>query len=240
MVSNFVKTGDLRKSQQLIDNLITGLDDDFAKYKKRVPVFRIREVFQSVAAQSGSKFMISKAAENANSEQIKEAIILLEMAGLIHKVKHTSASGIPLGEGVNQKKFKMIMFDHGFLQRILGIELSDYLLAKDFDTINKGSIAEQFVGTEILKYHNSQSRAQLYYWHREKRGSNAEVDFVIQKSEKIIPVEVKSGAQGKMQSLWRFLEDKKSEYGIRTSLENFSRYDKIEVFPLYAGANIFL
>lgn len=239
VVETYIRTGDLRKTQFIIDNLITSLDDDFAKYKKHVPVLRLREVFQSVASQSGNKFILSKAAENANHIQIKEAVTLLEMAGLICKVNHTTASGIPLGYGVNQKKYKMIMFDHGFFQRILGIELSEYLLAKDFETINKGNIAEQIVGTEILKYQHPHSRAQLYYWHREKRGSTAEVDFVIQQSEKIIPLEVKSGHQGKMRSLWKFLEEKNSDYGIRISLENFATYDKIQVYPLYAVGNIF-
>jgi len=238
VVDTFVKTGDLRKSQFVIDNLITSLDDDFAKYKKHVPVPRLREVFQSVASQSGNKFILSKAAENANHIQIKETVTLLEMAGLIRRVKHTTASGIPLGYGVNQKKFKMIMFDHGFFQRILGIELSDYLLAKDFESINKGNIAEQFVGTEILKYQHPHSRAELYYWHREKRGSTAEVDYVIQQSEKIIPIEVKSGKHCKMRSMWKFLEEKKAEAGIRISLENFAAYDNIQVYPLYAIVNI--
>lgn len=132
----------------------------------------------------------------------------------------------------------MIMFDHGFMQRILGIELSEYILAKDFETINKGSVAEQFAGTEMLKYHEPHFRQQLYYWHREKRGSTAEVDYLIQKSEKIIPVEVKSGKQGKMQSMWKFLEEKHADYGIRISLENFDTYENIQVFPLYAISNM--
>jgi len=239
VVKIFINTGDLQKAQSILDGLITGLDDDFSKYKKHIPVSRIKEVFQAVTIQSGNKFILSKAAGNANHEQIKEALTLLEMAGLVHKVKHSHANGIPLGGEINQKKFKTIMFDHGVFQRILGLELSQYLLATDFDTINKGNLAEQFAGTEILKYANPQTRAQLYYWHREKRGSNAEVDYMIQKSDKIIPVEIKSGKQGKMQSMWLFINEKKPDYGIRISLENFSKYDKILVYPLYAIWNIF-
>jgi len=60
------------------------------------------------------------------------------------------------------------------------------------------------------------------------------VDYVIQYGGKIIPIEVKSGTSGKMQSMHLFLNEKKSEYGIRTSLENFAQYDKIKVYPLYA------
>ena len=69
---------------------------------------------------------------------------------------------------------------------------------------------------------------------REKTNSCAEVDYLIQKGEKIVPIEVKSGKTGKMQSLHLFLNEKKIEYGIRTSLENFGQYDNIQVYPLYA------
>ncbi|MDR2680802.1 MAG: hypothetical protein LBC47_08355 [Tannerella sp.] len=68
--------------------------------------------------------------------------------------------------------------------------------------------------------------------------SRAEVDFVVQIGDKIVLIEVKSGSSGKMQSMWQFLKEKQSEYGIRTSLENFGQYDKIKVVPLYAAGNI--
>ncbi|MBY0426721.1 MAG: DUF4143 domain-containing protein, partial [Cytophagales bacterium] len=68
----------------------------------------------------------------------------------------------------------------------------------------------------------------------------AEVDYVIQKEEKIIPIEVKSGTGGAMQSLFLFLEEKKSEFGVRISLENFSAYNKVKVYPLYAVGNVLM
>jgi predicted AAA+ superfamily ATPase len=73
---------------------------------------------------------------------------------------------------------------------------------------------------------------------REKPGSAAEVDFVVQKNGKIIPIEVKSGTTGKMQSMHIFLREKNLEYGIRTSLENFKVSGRIKVYPLYAIGNI--
>ncbi len=239
VVETFIRTGDFIQAQKVLDQLITGLDDDFAKYKDRVPAYRLREVFQAVVAQSGNKFTISKASENLNNSQINECLSLLEMAGLVHKVKHSSADGVPIGSGVNHKRFKVILFDHGIFQRLLGLELSQHLVAEDFEAINKGNLAEQFAGTEILKYHNPQNKTQLYYWHREKRGSSAEIDYLIQKSDHIIPIEVKSGRQGKMQSMWMFLNEKKLKNGIRISLESFADYPGIHVFPQYGIKNIF-
>ncbi len=78
----------------------------------------------------------------------------------------------------------------------------------------------------------------MYYWQREAKSSQAEVDYVIQLQDKIIPLEVKSGTKGTMQSMHLFLKEKKSDFGIRLSLENFSALDNIKVFPLYAVMNI--
>ena len=78
----------------------------------------------------------------------------------------------------------------------------------------------------------------MYYWHREKRGSNAEVDYLINEGTQIVPVEIKSGSTGKMQSMNLFINEKKSSKGIRISLENFSQYGKITVIPLYAVSNL--
>lgn len=238
VVKTFIRTNDYYQPQTVLDQLITGLQDDFIKYRKRVPQSRIREVFNSIVYQSGGKFNYSKASDSSNHSQTKEALDLLEMAGLAYKVKHTAANGIPLGAEVNPKKFKVILFDHGIFQRILGLDLSRYLVSDDLSVINKGNLAEQFVAMELIKNQLPTIKPQLYYWHREKRGSSAEVDYIIQKDKDLVPLEVKSGTQGKMQSLRLFLREKKINYGIRISMENFDRYQNIKVFPLYAVQNI--
>jgi len=79
----------------------------------------------------------------------------------------------------------------------------------------------------------------LYYWQREKKGSQAEVDYVIELGNKIVPIEVKSGIKGKMQSLRIFMEEKGSKFGVRTSLEHFAEIEKIKIIPLYAIGKIY-
>lgn len=236
VVSHYVETGDLLKCQQVLDDLVLSFQDDFVKYKKRVSSFMLREVFNAVVAQNSNKFVYTKATPDLNRVQIKLCLELLSMAGLIYPVTHSSANGIPLGAEINAKFRKYIVFDSGIYQRILGLELSDLLLKSDFDSINKGSIAELFVGLELMKV--SYKRNELYYWQRESRNSQAEVDYLVQKNTRILPLEVKSGTKGSMQSLFLFLNEKKIKTGIRVSQENFSKYDKIMVFPIYAVANI--
>jgi predicted AAA+ superfamily ATPase len=237
-VAEFSQTKDFLKSQAVLDDLIVSLKDDFAKYKKRVPANRIAEVFDAIVEQQGRKFIYKKANSEANHKQLKEAVELLIMAGLVIPITHSSANGIPLGAEIDSKKRKLIIFDHGIFQRILGLKISDILLEKDFNLINKGSIAEIFVGLELLKSESCYENKQLYYWHRENSKSNAEVDYVIAKNDKIIPIEVKSGTKGSMQSMYVFLSEKKLDKGIRTSLENFGMIDKVEIWPLYAISEI--
>jgi uncharacterized protein len=238
VVKTYLEDGSLLKCQRILDNLILSLEDDFAKYKKRASPFIIREVFKSVAEQCWQKFVFSKAFPELNRLQVKEALDLLGMAGLIIPVTHTAANGISLGTEINPKMSKYIVFDTGIFQRIMGLTISEVLTNNTFQVINKGAIAELWVGTELIKTASCYERQTLYYWRREAKSSNAEVDYLIQLGMNILPIEVKAATKGSMQSLFLFMERKKMEKGIRVSMENFSVYGNIEVFPLYAVSNL--
>jgi len=238
VVEKYVIHNDIRECQRVLDDLISSLRTDFSKYKNRVPSSRILEVFESVVHQAGGKFVYNKASQNLNTLQIKEALELLIMAGLVIPVTHTSANGIPLGAEANPKKRKMLLLDTGIFQRLLQLDISELLFSNDFILVNKGGIAEQFIGLEILKNASCYNQTELFYWHREALNSNAEVDYLIQNKNKIVPLEVKSGLKGSMNSMFLFLKEKNARYGCRLSLENFTEYEKIQVFPLYAVANI--
>ncbi len=237
-VKTFLNTNDLLRAQAVLDDLVITLQDDFAKYRTRVNTLRLKDVFLSIMNQGGGKFNIHASSNTGNHQQKKEALEMLEMAGLCYKVHHSSANGIPLAAEKNPKTFKVLFFDTGLLQRYLQVDISVFLLAKDIGTINKGNLVEQFVGLEMIKYMFSKQQPDIYYWQREKRGSSAEVDYLVQLNSHIIPIEVKSGTQGKMQSLNRFLESKNAGFGIRISLENFAQYQSIRVFPVYAVDNL--
>jgi predicted AAA+ superfamily ATPase len=237
-VRTYVEKGDLLEVQRTLDDLIISIQADFVKYRKSMPPARIRSVFESVVRQVGTKFKYSNDFTPLTGPVVKQVVELLEMAGLAHPVTHTSSNGIPLGAESDPKKVKWLIFDTGIYQRILGLDVAALLLKDDIEVINKGHIAELFVGLELLKSHDCHERAALYYWHREARNSQAEVDYVIQDQDAIVPVEVKAGTKGAMQSMYLFMEEKRSKYGIRVSMENYSEYDKVKVIPLYAVSNI--
>jgi len=238
VISSYFSGGDLLSCQRVLDGLILAYEDDFTKYKKRFSPTFIQMVFRSVIEQNGQKFVFNKVLPDANHIQVKNALELLTKAGMILPITHSAANGVPLGAEINPKMRKFIVFDSGVFQRILGLKLSEVLLKNDFDSINKGALAELNVGLELIKSASCYQRQNLYYWHREAKSSNAEVDYLIQLDTRIVPIEVKAGTKGSMQSLKIFMDLKNTAKGIRISQENFSTYQNIEVYPLYAVANL--
>ena len=239
VVNHYITHRNIQDCIAILDELIQSFRDDFRKYKKHIPLLRIDETFSATALLAGKKFKYSKVNPDLRAYQIKDALELLVLAGLAHKVYHTSAQGIPLKSQINEKKFKVIPCDIGLYQRMLGGNISELIVAKDNELINKGPAAEIITGTELLAYSSPDKSHLLYYWHRENRGSNAEVDYIIEIDGNIIPLEVKSGIKGKMHSLRIFLDSHKSPYGIRVSLENAAEYENIKVVPACALFRLF-
>ncbi len=236
-VAGYIETESLKECQQTLNELMISYQDDFKKYHNRIPESLLRDVLRSVALQGQGKFVYTQVDSTYRTPQIKEALDMLCMAGLIYPVVHTDSNGVPLFAEANERYKRYIFMDTGLLQRMLELNLTDVLLSNDLKMINRGALAETFVGTEMVKAHSPYTNDNLYCWHREKKDSNAEVDYVIAKDGVVYPVEVKSGTQGSMQSLRIFLAAKSLKKGIRTSLENFSAYDDILVYPLYAVEN---
>lgn len=238
VVLQYVENQDLIKCQRILTDLAVSYKDDFKKYHKRIPEERLTTVLEAVARQQEGRFVYSNVNNNLSLSQVKQALEMLIKAGLVYPVVHSAANGIPLGAEINERYQRMAMFDTGLLLRMLGVNLPELFSMGINNMVNKGSLAEIFVAGELVKSSSCYEPPQLFCWHREKKDSQAEVDFVIQRNMDIIPVEVKSGSRGSMQSLRIFLNEKQSPYGIRTSLENFATYENIKVFPLYAVGNI--
>lgn len=179
VVKSYVQQGDLLEVQRILNDLLLSMQDDFAKYKANVAPARIKEVFDAVALQMGTKFTYTYPNSTLNNKQIKEALELLTMAGIIYPVIHSSANGIPLGAEINPKKRKFLLYDTGIFQRLLDLNISEILLENTLNAINKGNIAELYAGLELLKINSPYEKTALYYWHREAKSSQAEVDYVI-------------------------------------------------------------
>jgi predicted AAA+ superfamily ATPase len=165
---------------------------------------------------------------------------LLSKAAVVHPVCRTAATGVPLGAEADATRFKALFLDIGLAEAVLGFDGGRWILDPGKTFVNAGGLAESFVGQELLSYGPAHLSAKLHYWHREARGSNAEVDYVIAAGEKVIPIEVKSGRTGQLKSMRLFLEARRdvAGHGIRFSTHNFSALPDLHSYPVYAVSSL--
>ncbi len=207
-------------------------EKDFPKYDKKINLQILQKIFSKAPALIGKRVKFSEIDPNIQARDQKPAMTTLSDAGLIYSVYHTSASGLPLNATLNEKKFKILFLDVGLLQHASRIDMYT-LLNEDLSFINQGALAEQFVGQELIAYSQNYEKPALYYWEREKSGSQAEVDYVMHCGGQIFPIEVKSVTTGRLKSLRVFMDEKKLKIGIRISPHNLSFYNGILSLPLY-------
>lgn len=248
-VAMWVKKHDYKLCQSELDDIQTSYYDDFAKYSKKISPQLLRNTLLSVVAQNGKKFVYNKVEGGYRTEEIKKALNMLSDAGIIKRVNHTAANGLPLGAEINDKFRKYLYLDSGLLLRILDLdlgganELTELIVTGSVaDLVNKGGLAELFLGWEMLKHSNPASSHDLFYWENIKDGACSEVDYIIGKNFKVLPIECKAGTSGKMKSLHLFMKDKHLTEAIRCSLENFNEIKNgertIKIIPLYAASKI--
>ena len=237
VVAKYMESNSLLECQTVLEDITQTFYNDFAKYKYRANVSLLQEVFGAIIEQTGGKFTYNKASKTGNHLQIKECVELLEKAGLIYPVTHSSANGLPLSAEINRKIRKYLIFDTGIYNRFMKLNYNE-LSTERLEQVNRGALTELFAGIEIMKSSAVNFPLSLYYWVREKTGSNAEVDYIVQQNKNIVPVEVKANTKGSMQSLFQFLTEKKQPFGIRCSMENFGTMDKVKIYPLYAAGKI--
>ena len=210
---------------------------DFNKYAKEHQIKYLELLFNTIPSQVGNKFKFSAIPGEYRKRELSPALDLLVTAGIVHRVYHSSGQGVPLGATTNPDDFKSIFLDIALGQALLGNDYAQWFINPHKEFINKGPLVEAFVGQEILAYENPIMKKNLYYWHRESRSSQAEVDYLIQKNTEVVPVEVKSGSGRTLKSLQLFLESHQaSPYGIKFSTQEYSFYEKIYSYPLYAIA----
>ncbi len=232
VISNYIKEKNFNLSQRLHAQLLEYYRRDFGKYDEKVKVQYLQQIFDKIPGIVAKHFKYVEIMPNIQSRDLKPALQALIMAGLVYPVYHTSASGLPLNATINEKKFKTLFLDIGLVNYATELSI-DALMHEDLLLINKGALAEQFVGQELLAYKESYKRHHLYYWEREKAGSTSEVDYIINVGSQILPIEVKSGTTGRLKSLQIFLDEKQLDFGIRISLNPLSFENRILSIPLY-------
>jgi len=205
-VKNWAETKSLIQVSEIQQNLLATYRDDFAKYNKRMSQERLDEVFRAIPRLLGKKFKYSFVNKDIQSLSIKNALNLLCKARICHKVQATSADGIPLSASIKENIFKVIFLDIGLVLANMGLSLNELIKLDDMRLINEGGLAEQLTGQLLRCAFPDFMEPNLYYWLNEKAGSEAEIDYLIQKNAQIIPIEVKASSTGSLRSLHAFMK----------------------------------
>ncbi|MCC7518921.1 MAG: ATP-binding protein [Verrucomicrobiae bacterium] len=198
--------------QRIQSSIVQTMQDDFAKYGTRLQQDLLRKAFRHVAQHVGRKIKYVNISRESRSAEVKTALGLLAQSRVVHLVLHTSANGIPLGAETNERHFKGLFLDIGLANQLCGLNLAPI---EELLTVNEGGLAEQFVGQELLCSGLRFQEEPLFYWHREARNANAEVDYVISEGRSILPVEVKAAKGGALRSVFQFLQEKRQAKAIR-------------------------
>ncbi|MCP4156660.1 MAG: ATP-binding protein, partial [bacterium] len=175
VVADFVEYGNFERCRNIQTVLLETFRSDFHKYAKKHQLKYLRIVFESIPLQLGNKFKYSHVSRDIKSRELGDALELLEMAGLVYKVCHTSGNGIPLKFESDLKRFKVLFFDIGLAMRLLKLDYRPFILNPDISMVNNGAVAELLTGLEFILHQDFREKAELFYWHRESKSSNAEV-----------------------------------------------------------------
>lgn len=224
-VSSWVTERSLNKINQIDHNLLATYRDDFAKYNDRIDVSKLDEAMMAAPKMLGQKFIYSQINPTINSFTGKQLINLLNKAKICHRVVSCAANGIPLSAEANEKFFKEIFIDVGLCSVALGLSLNEINNTNDITFINKGGIAEQVVGQLLRTINPPYIDPALFYWDRSVKGSSAEVDYIIQHGNRVIPIEVKAGSTGSLKSLHLLMGFKNLSTAVRINSDLPSRTD---------------
>lgn len=234
VIQTFIEEKDFQNINHLKSSLINTYEDDFHKYKKRIPWERIRKVFRSIPFQLGNKFKYSNVSSEERAQALGDALDLLCQAQVAYKVFHSQANGIPLGSQVREKYFKVLFLDFGLSAFLLGMK--SVVNLSDWNSSFKGALFDQIVGQHLLYLNDPYIKPELCMWAREKAQSSAEIDYLFEQAGTIVPIEVKSGSTGHLRSMHLFLDEKKLAKGVRFNLERPSVFEgssQIISLPIY-------
>ncbi len=215
VLQRFFDSGSYLESQEVQAAIVQAYERDFAKKTHDLSYI----FFEKASSLVGKHFKYSKVSKEYLSRDVRKLVEDLSDAGLITRVYHTNTSGLPLLARINERKFKVILLDIGLMQVTL----------KNLP----GNFSEQFVGQELLAMGDPYFDSRIHFWEREKKNSTAEVDYVINLGGKIIPIEVKAGATGRLRSLKQFMQEKEVPLGVRISEAPLSLENDILSVPFY-------
>nr|WP_325221108.1 ATP-binding protein [uncultured Oscillibacter sp.] len=208
---------------EILDNYIA----DMAKYASNTDSVKIRACYNSIPAQlakDNKKFQYKVVQKGGSAALFGASIEWLNLAGVVLKCQRINQAYEPIAVYADLSAFKLYMGDVGLLTMKSGISQQTVLSGEG--NIFMGAITENYVAQQLAA-----KGYDLYYW---ESSNTAELDFVLQKDNQIVGIEVKKGEHVRSRSLSVFANSYKPSYSVRLSLKNFGEKDRLKAIPLYA------
>lgn len=202
-------------------SLVQTCKDDFSKYAGRSDALKLNSFFNGFIGQVGQQFSPKQANEIAlgtsgDNRQLHAALEQFLEARLFYRVRHSNADTIPLGSDIKTRISKLLFIDVGLLLAAQGIPVQN-ILGTPLELANRGILAEQLVGQQLLYAKPGYLNPELYYWQPPKSEGQAEIDFLFENGSAVYPVEVKSGSGSSIKSIHSFIIRKQADVAFRIS-----------------------
>jgi uncharacterized protein len=232
-VLNYIENKNLDTVRSIQQKILMGYENDFAKHAPNEIVPRIRLVWNALISQlakENRKFIYGQIKKGGRAKDFETAISWLVDAGLVLKVNRIEKPTLPLNAYADFDAFKLFFLDIGLLNATADLDPRILLEKNNILTEFKGALTEQFVCQQL------KTKKELYYWTASN--ATAEIDFVLQFQNEIIPIEVKAEENLKSKSLKVYVEKYEPKTAIRTSMSKYRQEDWLTNIPLYGIAGL--
>lgn len=229
-VATYLTTKDLKRVRRVQKRLLTAYENDFSKHAPSEIVTRIRMLWSSIPTQlarENRKFLYGLIREGARAREYETAITWLTDCGLIHKVHRVKKPDYPLRAYQDFQAFKLFVVDVGLLGAMAGLNTRLILEGNRMFEEFKGALTEQYVLQQLA----TDEENDIFYWSSDT--AKAEIDFLIQNEDRIVPLEVKAEENLQAKSLKSFYNKYHPELSVRTSMSDYREQEWMVNIPLY-------
>ena len=229
-VMQFAQTKDYILVRHTQDTILASYLNDMSKYNNLNEIKKTRLAYDNITVQLSKKntrFQYKLIKKGGRTSEFENAIEWLCLSGIVSQVYKVEQIKKPLENYRDIDAFKIYVSDLGLLCAKKDLAADDILYETPEINDFKGGMAENYVNVQL-----SINGYRTYYWQSER---GAEIDFIIQRSGKLIPIEVKSADNTKAKSLKVYMDVYKPAYAIKLSARNFGFEDDKKIVPLYAA-----
>lgn len=234
-VEIYLETKDLKAVRSVQNKLLMAYENDLSKHAPAEIVTKIRMLWNSIPTQlarENKKFIYGLVREGARAREYEVAITWLMDVGLVYKVGRVNKPDFPLRAYQDFTAFKLFILDIGLLGAMSRLNARILLEGDSLFEEFKGALTEQYVLQQLVVNEEN----DIFYWSAER--GTAEIDFLVQMDDKIVPIEVKAEENLQAKSLRLFVQKYNIKYAVRTSMSDYRDQNWMVNYPLYSVGNL--